>query len=168
MSSSSAFSGTRPRRVTTSCAGRSPPAKGPKGAARRAGALRLAIAPSSRGSPDARTDPLGRMLKSQENRTPTRGATGMNAIFAQDVMDHRHAALVAEAEQSRRYQAARAAAAATRTRPRAPGGPGPGQPRRSQAARAAAAATRTRPTPRIRAVRRPFAAVHAWLVAGVL
>jgi len=64
----------------------------------------------------------------------------MNAIFAQDVMDHRHAALVAEAEQSRRYQAARAAAAATRTRP----------------------------TPRIRAVRRPFAAVHAWLVAGVL
>ncbi|MFL6117883.1 MAG: hypothetical protein ACJ786_41995 [Catenulispora sp.] len=64
----------------------------------------------------------------------------MNTHFAQDVMDHRHAALLAEAEQSRRYHAARAASAATKTRA----------------------------TPRIGAVRRPFAAMHAWLVAGVL
>ena len=64
----------------------------------------------------------------------------MNAYFAQDVIDHRHNELMARAEQSRHYHAARSA----RVRP-----------------------TR-RPTPRIGAVRRPFAAMHAWLVAGVL
>jgi hypothetical protein len=64
----------------------------------------------------------------------------MNAYFAQDVIDHRHNELMARAEQSRRYHAARSARVQT---------------------------TR-RPTPRIGAVRRPFAALHAWLVAGVL
>jgi hypothetical protein len=66
----------------------------------------------------------------------------MNTYFAKDLADHRHVELMARAEQSRRYHAARVA-------------------------RDAAGTTR-RPTPRIGAVRRPFAAVHAWLVAGVL
>lgn len=64
----------------------------------------------------------------------------MNAYFAQEMIDHRHSELMAQAEQSRRYHAARAAGAGT---------------------------TR-RPTPRIGAVRRPFSAMHAWLVAGSL
>ena len=64
----------------------------------------------------------------------------MNAYFAQDVIDHRHDELMARAEQTRRYHAARAARIST---------------------------TR-RPTPRIGAVRRPLAAMHAWLVAGSL
>jgi hypothetical protein len=64
----------------------------------------------------------------------------MNATFARDIADHRHTELMARAEQSRRYHSARAARVATTTRP----------------------------TPRIGAVRRPFAAMHSWLVAGVL
>ena len=64
----------------------------------------------------------------------------MNAYFAQDVIDHRHSELMARAEQSRRYHAARAS--------RVP--------------------TTRRPTPRIGAVRRPFSALHSWLVAGAL
>lgn len=64
----------------------------------------------------------------------------MNTYFAKDLADHRHTELVAEAEQSRRYHAAR---------------------------QARTGATR-RPAPRIGAVRRPFSAMHAWLVAGVL
>jgi hypothetical protein len=67
----------------------------------------------------------------------------MNAYFAQDMLDHRHAELLARAEQSRRYHAAREA-------------------------RDAHVPNHNRLTPRIGAVRRPFAAVHAWLVAGVL
>lgn len=64
----------------------------------------------------------------------------MNAYFAKDVLDHRHAELMARAEQTRRYHAARDARSAARGSV----------------------------TPRIGAVRRPFAAVHAWLVAGAL
>jgi hypothetical protein len=66
----------------------------------------------------------------------------MNAYFAQDLADYRHTELMARAEQSRRYHAARVARAGS--------------------------GTSRRPTPRIGAVRRPIAAVHAWLVAGVL
>ena len=65
----------------------------------------------------------------------------MNAYFAQDVIDHRHTELLARAEQSRRYHAARE----NRT-----------------------SAKSGQATPRIGAVRRPLAAMHAWLVAGVL
>ena len=64
----------------------------------------------------------------------------MNAYFAQDIIDHRHNELMARAEQTRRYHAVRSAQVRT---------------------------TR-RPTPRIGAVRRPFSALHAWLVAGAL
>lgn len=63
----------------------------------------------------------------------------MNTYFAKDLADYRHNELVAGAEQSRRYHAARNNTGTVR-----------------------------RPTPRIGAVRRPFAAMHAWLVAGVL
>lgn len=63
----------------------------------------------------------------------------MNTYFAKDLADYRHNDLMAAAAQSRRYHAARGAVS-----------------------------TVTRPTPRIGAVRRPFAAMHAWLVAGVL
>jgi hypothetical protein len=64
----------------------------------------------------------------------------MNATFARDIVDYRHAELMARAEQSRRFHAARRARAATTPRP----------------------------TPRIGAVRRPISAVYSWLVAGVL
>jgi hypothetical protein len=67
----------------------------------------------------------------------------MNAYFAKDLLDHRHAELMARAEQSRRFHAARAAGAAQ-------------------------TAKRSRVTPRIGALRRPFAAAHDWLVAGAL
>ena len=63
----------------------------------------------------------------------------MNTYFAKDLADYRHAELIASAEQSRRYHAARHNPGAVR-----------------------------RPTPRIGAVRRPFVAMHAWLVAGSL
>ena len=63
----------------------------------------------------------------------------MNGYFTQQIADRRHAEFVVAAEQSRRYHAARA----VRT------------------------GTVRRPTPRIGAVRRPFRAVQAWLVAGV-
>jgi hypothetical protein len=66
----------------------------------------------------------------------------MNPYIAKDLADYRHTEMMARAEQSRRYHAARVAR------------DGSGRSRR--------------PTPRIGAVRRPFAAVHAWLVAGVL
>ena len=64
----------------------------------------------------------------------------MNEIFARDLIDYRRAELVARAENSRRYHVARDARIATSARP----------------------------TPRVGAMRRPFAAMHAWLVAGVL
>ena len=64
----------------------------------------------------------------------------MNAHFARDIVDYRHSELIARAEQSRRYHVARSAKAGSSVRP----------------------------TPRIGAVRRPFSAVHAWLVAGAL
>ena len=63
----------------------------------------------------------------------------MNGYFAKDLADYRHTELMARAEQARRYHAARR---------------NPGSVRR--------------PTPRIGAVRRPFAAARAWLVAGSL
>jgi hypothetical protein len=65
----------------------------------------------------------------------------MNSYFVRDVIDHRHNELMNRAEQSRRYHAAREYRTAKPV---------------------------ARPTPRIGAVRRPFAAMHAWLVAGVL
>jgi hypothetical protein len=71
----------------------------------------------------------------------------VNAYFAKDIADHRHTELMARAEQSRRYHEARQARLATITRTAAEG--------------AAARGSMT-------VVRRPFAAVHAWLVAGVL
>jgi hypothetical protein len=79
------------------------------------------------------------MLTSQEKRQEK----AMNAHFARDIVDYRHAELMARVEQSRRYHLAREARLASAT----------GVPA---------------PTPRIGAVRRPFAAVHSWLVAGVL
>ena len=65
----------------------------------------------------------------------------MNTYFAKDLADHRHNELLAAAQQSRCYHAARR--------------PSPN-------------ATVRRPAPRIGAVRRPFAAMHAWLVSGAL
>jgi hypothetical protein len=79
------------------------------------------------------------MLTSKQ-KTPTAKEHPVNSYFLQDIVDHRHAELMARAEQSRRYQAARAVPAVS---------------------------TR-RPAPRGGAVRRPFRALHAWLVAGVL
>jgi hypothetical protein len=79
------------------------------------------------------------MLMSQEKTT---SGADMNAYhFTKDIADYRHAELIARAEQSRRYHAA-------------------------QRTQAAAVATEVRP--RAGAIRRPFAAVHAWLVAGIL
>jgi hypothetical protein len=63
-----------------------------------------------------------------------------NIFFAKDLADYRHAELMAQAEQSRRYHEAAAAARTQGTRSRRP----------------------------VRAARRPIAAVHAWLVAGTL
>jgi hypothetical protein len=80
------------------------------------------------------------MLTSKQKDVDRRERTTMNEYFARDLIDYRHAELIARAEQSRRFHAARDAQIATSAGP----------------------------TPRIGVVRRPFAAMHSWLVAGVL
>jgi hypothetical protein len=79
------------------------------------------------------------MLTSHQKDEDNQEAAVMNTYFAKDLADYRHNDLIAAAEQSRRYHAARQNTGSVR-----------------------------RPTPRIGAVRRPFAAMHAWLVAGTL
>jgi hypothetical protein len=64
----------------------------------------------------------------------------MNAHFARDIVDYRHTELIARAAQSRRYHVARQASTGSTSRP----------------------------VGRIGSVRRPFSALHAWLVAGAL